>query len=69
MYALSLRKADHVRHYSVCAASVGWEVKLEEDVTLRRLEHYRDWHRVERVIALFEREAKALMDSGWRLEE
>ena len=48
MFALSLRYADHVRHYSICAGSAGWEVRLEEDRTLRRLDHYRDWHRVER---------------------
>jgi len=51
MFALSLRYADHVRHYSICAGSAGWEVKLEEDRTLRRFDHYQDWHRVERARA------------------
>ena len=69
MFALSLRYADHVRHYSICAVSAGWEVKLEEDRTLRRLDHYRDWHRVERAMALFEREAMELTARGWRRED
>jgi hypothetical protein len=68
MYALSLRNDDHVRHYSICADSAGWEVKLEEDRTLRRLDHYRDWHRVERAKALFDREVMELTARGWRLE-
>jgi hypothetical protein len=68
MYSLSLRYADHVRHYSICAGSAGWEVKLEEDRTLRRLDHYRDWHRVERAMALFDREVMELTARGWRLD-
>ena len=68
MFALSLRCADHVRHYSISAGSAGWEVKLEEDRTLRRLDHYRDWHRVERAMALFEREVMDLTSRGWQLE-
>ena len=68
MYALSLRYADHVRHYSICAGAAGWEVKLEEDRALRRLDHYRDWHRVERAMALFEREVVELTARGWRLD-
>jgi hypothetical protein len=69
MYALSLRRADHVRHYSISAGSAGWEVKLEEDRTLRRLDHYRDWHRVERAMALFEREVLDLTSRGWQRED
>ena len=68
MFALSLRYADHVRHYSICPGSAGWEVRLEEDRTLRRLDHYRDWHRVERAMAMFEREVMELTARGWRLE-
>ena len=50
-------------------AAKGWEVELEEDRTLRRLDHYRDWHRVERAMALFEREVQELtarMAPDWR---
>jgi hypothetical protein len=66
MFHLSLRSADHVRHYSITTAEPsGWEVKLEEDRELRRVDYYQDWHRVERARAAFEREARELQASGW----
>jgi len=68
MFALRLRNADHIRHYSICPGSSGWEVRFEEDRTLRRLDHYRDWHRVERAMALFEREVTELTARGWSLD-
>jgi len=69
MFAISLRHAEHVRHYSISPASrAGWEVKLEEDRTLHRHEHYTDWHRVERMLALFKREVLALIEEGWEPE-
>ena len=69
MFALSLRHEEHVRRYSITAArSSGWEVRLEEDRTLRRLDHYSDWHRVERAQALFEREATDLVNRGWKVD-
>jgi hypothetical protein len=67
MFALSLRSADHVRHYSIRAASSGWEIRVEEDRVLKRLAHYRDWHRVERAAACFEREASELTAHGWSI--
>jgi hypothetical protein len=68
MFVLSLRSADHVRHYSIRAAeSSGWEIRVEEDRVLKRLDHYRDWHRVERAAALFEREATQLTERGWSI--
>ncbi len=70
MYALSLRRAEHVRNYSMRQTdSSGWEVRLEEDEKLRRLDHYHDWHRVERTLAQFEREVDQLRLLGWRPEE
>ena len=66
MFHISLRRADHTRHYSISALTEsGWEVKLEEDRELRRRDVYQDWHRVERVMALFDREVSALRESGW----
>ncbi len=54
MFALTLRQADHERRYSIVRTGVlGWEVRLEEDSKLQRLDHYQDWHRVERALALF----------------
>jgi hypothetical protein len=68
MFARSLRQADHVRVYSVSTSGAsGWEVRLEEDRSVRRVEHYRDWHRVERALALIEREISELTAAGWSL--
>jgi hypothetical protein len=70
MFALSLRNDDHVRRYSISSAGLeGWEVRLEEDSTLRRHDLYQDWHRVERALALFEQEAHELREQGWRDSE
>ena len=66
MFSLSLRLADHTRHYSISAvAPSGWEVRLEEDRELRRHDFYQDWHRVERAQALFELEVQRLRERGW----
>ena len=68
MFALSLSRADHIRHYAISAAlPSGWEVRFEEDRTLRRLDHYDDWHRVERALMLFQREAAELAELGWHV--
>ena len=70
MFDLCLRSADHVRRYSIASApSSGWEVRLEEDRTVRRSDQYSDWHRVERALALFEREVLDLRAKGWRVTE
>jgi hypothetical protein len=68
MFARRLRRADHIRHYSISPSGrEGWEVRLEEDRTLRRLDHYHDWHRVERALASFEREVEELRAQGWQV--
>jgi hypothetical protein len=66
MFNLRLRSAEHVRRYSVALGNPsGWDVKLEEDQAIRRRDHYDDWHRVERAVALFEREVRDLTAHGW----
>jgi hypothetical protein len=66
MFTLSLRRAEDVRRYSISpTAPSGWEVRLEENDTLQRLDHYDDWHRVERAQKLFEREVTELAEDGW----
>jgi hypothetical protein len=70
MFQLSLRCADHIRNYSIAPGGPsGWEVKLEEDRTITRRDYYRDWHRVERALALFEREVSELTARGWRVTD
>jgi hypothetical protein len=66
MLSITLRRADHVRHYSIQPIRhAGWEVKLEEDRMLRHHMHYNDWHRVERAFELFRREVADLTAQGW----
>jgi hypothetical protein len=66
MYSVCLHHADHVRQYSIAPLEPhGWEVKFEEDRTLRHRAQYSDWHRVERELAKFRREVSELEASGW----
>lgn len=68
MFDKRLRHAEHIRHYSITSSDAsGWDVRLQEDDTLRRHDHYQDWHRVERAMALFEREVTELTARGWQL--
>ena len=69
MFDLSLRQAERIRRYSIHPrGESGWEVTLEEGRTLRRRDLYRDWHRVERAKARFEREVFELTSQGWEIE-
>lgn len=69
MFSIRLRRAEHVRHYSIRPAhNAGWEVSLEEDQTLTRHVRYDDWHRVERALALFRQEVADLADQGWEVQ-
>lgn len=65
MFAVSLRQDEHVRHYSITHAPSGWVARLEEDSTVRRLNQYDDWHRVERTREQFQREVTELRQQGW----
>jgi hypothetical protein len=68
MFSMSLRLADHVREYSVSARQgAGWEIKLQEDRTLKRHVWYRDWHRVERTLVIFRQEVATLRLQGWQV--
>jgi hypothetical protein len=68
MFSVSLQRDGHVRHYSIQqSGSAGWEVRLEADRELARHNNYRDWHRVERVRALFASEVSELTARGWQV--
>ena len=68
MFARTLRRQEHTRDYVISPAGRdGWGVRLEEDRTLRRLDHYREWDRVERALASFEREVEGLTGRGWQI--
>jgi hypothetical protein len=67
MFDRSLRHADHIRRFSISSnGPSGWEVRQEDDTALTRHDVYQDWHRVERALALFEREVLELREQGWR---
>jgi hypothetical protein len=70
MFALTLGQANHVRRYSIARTGLlGWEIRCEQDSKLQRLDHYQDWHRVERALAQFAYESSQLQESGWRVIE
>ena len=69
MLSVCLRLGDRQRRCSVSAASAkGWEVVRQEDQELVTRTRYHDWHRVERSIALFDREINELLAQGWKVQ-
>ncbi len=69
MFAVCLRDAEHVREFFVSHRSAaGWEIRSQEDHTLKRHAWYHDWHRVERTVDLFRREVNDLIASGWQIQ-
>lgn len=69
MFSIQLRQAEHTRHYSIhFVARSGWELRLEEDNQLTRQTRYHDWHRVERMLGVMQREVSELMGRGWRVD-
>ena len=65
MYASSLRKQLHVRRFTIRHVRPGWEVRDESDDSIVKRMIYKDWHRVERAIAMFEQEEAMLEAAGW----
>jgi hypothetical protein len=67
MYSFSktLRKADHVRRYTIRNIDSGWEVRAEQDDTSLRHICYDDWHRVERARRTMMEELETLTNAGW----
>jgi hypothetical protein len=65
-FVKSLRKADHIRRYSIQATAAGWEVREEQDSEIVRQSYYQDWHRVERALQSFSLKLHVLRAEGWR---
>ena len=66
MYARLLRKAAHVRRFTIRdTGTSGWQVLDEQDSKVVKSVLYDDWHRVERAKAVFAAEALSLRDAGW----
>ncbi len=68
MFAINLQHETHTKRYFISAlGDSGWEVCFEEDRELKQRAYYRDWHRVERALAEFQREIVALTGRGWSI--
>ena len=66
MYARLLRKAAHVRRFTIRdTGTSGWQVLDEQDAKVVKSVLYDDWHRVERARAAFALEAATLREAGW----
>jgi hypothetical protein len=65
-FAKSLRKADHIRHYSIRTTTTGWELREEQDSKVVRQKQYYDWHRVERARRVFAIKLDSLRKEGWQ---
>jgi hypothetical protein len=65
-FAKSLRKAEHVRRYSIQPTATGWELREEQDSRVVRQRSYRDWHRVEHARRVLAQELSHLRDEGWQ---
>jgi hypothetical protein len=68
MFSIVLRNAASTRRYSISAHNEsGWEVVLERDGESPHHVCYRDWHRVERTLAMFQLEVSDLTARGWQV--
>jgi hypothetical protein len=66
MYARIFRKAAQIRSFSIVdTGSSGWGVREEQNTRVVRIVRYDDWHRVERALLHFRREASELRANGW----
>jgi len=66
MFTKQLSNSGHTRRFVVRdAGAAGWEVREERDSQIVRRVCYEDWHRVERAVSLFERQALLLEEQGW----
>jgi hypothetical protein len=61
-----LRSEGQTRAFKVERNLEGWAVREEENNRTVKLVHCHDWHRVERLMALFELKASELQQDGWR---
>jgi hypothetical protein len=65
MYTTALRRQLQVRRFTIRHVRPGWEVRDESDRGVLKRVIYKDWHRVERALAIFEQEEAELEAAGW----
>lgn len=64
-FNMTLHLADQWRRLIVQEVPRGWEVREEHDHRIVRQVCYTDWHRVERAVSVFKRQAFELERQGW----
>lgn len=65
MFILHLSRGEETRQYVVRDAIEGWELEERADRRTIRSVRFRDWHRVERAIAVIRLEVARLEEEGW----
>ena len=66
MFAKELHQAGHVRKFSIRkTGESGWEVSDMQDERILRHAYYKDWHRVERTVNIFNILIEDLERRGW----
>jgi len=67
MFTKELKYAGHVRRFTIREGlEEGWEVREEADSQVVRVQHYRDWHRLERARLRIDQQVSELEHQGWR---
>ena len=68
MFSIVLRHAASTRRYSISPhGDAGWEVILEREGEVPQHVWYHDWHRVERMLTMFQMEVSELTARGWQV--
>jgi len=66
MFAKELHQAGHVRKFSITKrGESGWQVSDVQDERVLRQVYYKDWHRVERAVNMFNILIEDLESRGW----
>jgi hypothetical protein len=66
MFVKELHQAGHTRRFSIGdRGRDGWEVREEQDRTVVKQVRYKDWHRVERALSIFQLAIGELESQGW----
>jgi len=67
MYQSAFRHHQQTRQFTIrYTERFGWEVIDQTDARIVRRAVYKDWHRVERALALIRTEEEALEKRGWQ---
>ena len=66
IFVRRFRSEGQTRAFMVERDLAGWAAREEENNHTVKVVHCHDWHRVERLMTLFELKASELRQDGWR---